>query len=359
MNNTIDPIFEQIIKGNFANFEENFKKHLSNLYVGENALKDITNWQKFFLGFTKFQQHTYQRELSEPQTIWQEGSARMLQYKHCDNVPVVLFVPSLINKSYILDLSRSKSMLRYLAKERLNINLLDWGEPCEEELDFGFDDYVHNRLCHAINHLYSLYNKKIILVGYCLGGILAIHSATLLNDKIERIALLATPWDFTQLNFKFQHPSLANILVQFDKVPAASIKNLFYLQDFPRVFNKFITFSELDPKCSQAKNFVAVERWVSDGISVSKKLMQEIYQKHIADSGAWSIDPTKCKLPCLVVIPTNDRIAPPASTIALAKALPNRQVIKIEAGHVGMIIGSGAKLHLWFVLKKWLLLRRT
>ena len=43
--------------------------------------------------------------------------------------PVVLFVPSLINRWTVLDLMRGHSMLRWLAERGVRPMLLDWGEP--------------------------------------------------------------------------------------------------------------------------------------------------------------------------------------------------------------------------------------
>ena len=62
----------------------------------------------------------------------------------------VLFVPSLINRAYVLDLAEGSSMLRWLAGQGVRPLLLDWGWPGETERRFTLTDYVAGRLERAM-----------------------------------------------------------------------------------------------------------------------------------------------------------------------------------------------------------------
>ncbi len=64
--------------------------------------------------------------------------------------PRVLFVPSLINRAYILDLMPEASMLRWLAAHGVRPLLLDWGWPGEVERRVHLTDYVAGRLERAL-----------------------------------------------------------------------------------------------------------------------------------------------------------------------------------------------------------------
>jgi polyhydroxyalkanoate synthase len=58
-------------------------------------------------------------------------------------------------------------------------------------------------------------------------------------------------------------------------------------------------------------------------------------------------------LPTLALIPEGDRIVPPASALALANALPNRQIARLPLGHIGMVVSGQAKAKVWEPLRTW------
>ena len=49
-----------------------------------------------------------------------------------------------------------------------------------------------------------------------------------------------------------------------------------------------------------------------------------------------------------------DRIVPPASSQAYALGAAHAEILDVDGGHVGMIVGSRAKERLWRPLFKWL-----
>ena len=61
-----------------------------------------------------------------------------------------LFVPSLVNRAYVLDLAPGRSMLRWLAAHGIRPLLLDWGWPGEAERRFTMTDYVAGRMERAM-----------------------------------------------------------------------------------------------------------------------------------------------------------------------------------------------------------------
>ena len=73
-------------------------------------------------------------DLADPPMIWSEGAARVLDYG--GDGPSVLFVPSLVNRAYILDLMPGQSMMRWFAGRGVRPLLLDWGWPGAAERDF-------------------------------------------------------------------------------------------------------------------------------------------------------------------------------------------------------------------------------
>jgi len=62
----------------------------------------------------------------EPPVAWRRGAARLLDYSSTadDGFPI-LVAPSLINRAYILDLSKKCSLMRHLADFVFRPYLLD------------------------------------------------------------------------------------------------------------------------------------------------------------------------------------------------------------------------------------------
>lgn len=145
-------------------------------------------------GIEKYRHHPWRRDVADPPTVWSEGSTVLRDYGGVG--PPVLFIPSLINRGYILDLSERHSLLRWLAGQGVNPWLVDWGYPGEAERRFGLDDYIAGRLDHALDAVAELTGGPVALAGYCMGGLLALALAQRRRAQVTGLALLATPWDF-------------------------------------------------------------------------------------------------------------------------------------------------------------------
>ncbi len=108
----------------------------------------------------------------------------------------VLVVPSLINRFYILDLNAERSLLRYLAAEGLRPLVVDWDKPGAVERSFRLTDYIAGRLEAALEAAITLTGQRATVVGYCMGGLLALALAQRRMRDVAALVLLATPWDF-------------------------------------------------------------------------------------------------------------------------------------------------------------------
>jgi len=151
-------------------------------------------------GIEAYRRHPSRRALDDPPCLWQEGGTRLLDYgataaEGAGGAPV-LFVPSLINRAYILDLSARRSLLRHLARQGLRPLLVDWGAPGAVERDFDLDDYIAGRLERLLDRALEVAGGRVGLVGYCMGGDLALALAQRRQGELASLALLATPWDF-------------------------------------------------------------------------------------------------------------------------------------------------------------------
>jgi len=325
-------------------------------------------------GIAAYRRHPWRRTLVDPHAIWEEGGSRLLDYGTTGaggetRRPVVLFVPSLVNRAYVLDLAPGRSMLRWLAGAGLRPLLLDWGWPGEVERQFTMTDYIAGRLERAMTAAADAAGGPIVLAGYCMGGTLAVAAAARRPDLVSALALLAAPWDFHASDAE-RARGLARMMPLFEPMlgfsralPIDVIQTLFALLDPPGVAAKYRAFAKLPQQSARAELFVALEDWLNDGVplpaAVARECLVGWYGENQPGTGAWrvaglAIDPSELAMPSFVAVPARDRIVPPESARPLARLIPGAELHEPAAGHIGMAAGATAETALWRPLRDWI-----
>jgi polyhydroxyalkanoate synthase len=325
--------------------------------------------QAYLAGLESYRRHPYRRPSASQPVIWSEGTTRLLDYGHDATDPAVLVVPSLINRYYVVDLLPERSFLRHLAGCRLRALVIDWGAPGNEERRFDLDDYIGGRLEAAFAAATRIAGAPIAVVGYCMGGLLALALALRRWPEVACLALLATPWDFHAgrsaqarlLGLAVE--CLARACGNVGSVPVELIQTLFFILDPFAAERKFIRFAALDPDSEVARSFVALEDWVNDGVPLAVGVAQSCglswYHDNEPGRGQWRVagqlvHPKHLRRPVLVVVPGRDRIVPPSSAEPLAAALAPATVLRPPLGHVGMMSAVRAPDMLWTPVANWL-----
>lgn len=319
-------------------------------------------------GIAAYRRDSYVREMRDPPAIWEEGESRVLDYGGTG--PAVLFVPSLINRAYILDLMENASMLRWLAGQGLHPYLLDWGWPGEVERRFSLTDYIAGRLERALAALPG----PVVLVGYCMGGMLALAAAlraeTSGAGRVSALALFATPWDFhaddpdAARRVAETVPFMEGAMQFSGTLPIDALNTMFAMVDPYGVGEKYRDFAGQDKASPRARRFVAMEDWLADGVPlaapVAREALSSWYGANTPARGLWrvaglAVDPAQLAMPAFCATPAKDRLVPAASARALAERLTNVTVIEPRAGHIGMVAGTHAETSLWRPFKDWVL----
>ncbi len=323
--------------------------------------------EQLSLGITRYQVHNHRRTRIAPPPVWTHGSAMLRDYDG-NGVPAV-FVPSLINKAYILDLAEDRSLLSFAAQKSVHAFLLDWGAPDKAEQKFCLEDYICGVLIPALEHVKETTGKAPRLVGYCMGGTLTAAVAVLRPDLISGLALLAAPWDFhidsgaTRL-FLAQFKPFIEVMLETTGVASVDfLQAMFASLDPTLVSRKFRGFAARDVTTDAALRFVELEDWLNDGVALAGPAAHETFfdwygdnapknlQWHIEDR---VIDPRSILTRTLALIPAQDRIVPPASARALADLIPACETRTVELGHIGMIAGGNAVTTVYQPLADWL-----
>ncbi|MBL4719543.1 MAG: alpha/beta hydrolase, partial [Alphaproteobacteria bacterium] len=257
-------------------------------FEGAVAMESRRRMDAFLTGVERYRNADYQRSLEDPPIVWSEGSTRFLDYSGTGDgnggAPApgrcVLLVPSLINRGYILDLSQECSFARWLAAQGFRPVLVEWGAPGAEERDFDLASYIARleRGFEAI-HTSSPLAARPAVLGYCMGGLLALALAIRRRDEVGRLALLAMPWDFhapdagpaARLSDFIQ--GYEPFLATFGELPVDVIQMLFFMLDPFSGVQKFSAFASAAPDA--AARFIALEDWLNDGAPLTAGVARE------------------------------------------------------------------------------------
>lgn len=336
------------------------------------AEEGIRRHQDFLAGIERYRRHPYRRAQPAPPVAWAEGTTRLLDYRPpVEGEPglPVLVVPSLINRAYIVDLGPRRSLMRGLAARGLAPFLVDWDAPGELERGFTLTDYVAGRLEAALETVAALTGGGVAVIGYCMGGMLALALAQRRPDLVRAVALLATPWDFlagsagqAEMVRAMTEP-LARAIAAAGAVPVDLLQAMFSTVDPSLCARKFIAFSRLNPRSARARDFVALEDWANDGVPLAGPVARECllgwYGAGEPARGEWRIAgrrvlPAEVAQPTLLIVPKRDRIVPPDSALPLSRLIPDARVMLVGGGHVGMLTGARVKTDVEGPLAKWL-----
>ncbi|TAL10554.1 MAG: alpha/beta fold hydrolase, partial [Porticoccaceae bacterium] len=132
--------------------------------------------------------------------IHSRGTTKLYHYTPtCDEiyrVPIVL-VMSLVSRYYIMDLAPGQSLVEYLVDQGFDVYLIDWGIPRPEHRHLNLDHYVGEVLPECLEKVREdSGEEEVSLVGYCLGGVLAMmHTALARPGQVRALACFTTPVD--------------------------------------------------------------------------------------------------------------------------------------------------------------------
>lgn len=327
-------------------------------------------------GLQRYRSHGWRRDLADMSVAWREGSSRLLAYgergQDGKNRPVLL-VPSLVNRAYVLDLAEGQSLARWLPGQALRPFLLDWGDPGEAEQRFDLAAYIA-RICRALRHLHDSTGQAPLLVGYCMGGNLALAAALASPEDVAGLALLATPWDFHAggAHQAALVQALAPALVPPAAMPGEAptmldvdmLQAFFWALDPFTALKKFTQFATLPNGSDAERRFVAMEDWLNDGVPLAGDVARECligwYGENRPVAGRWvlngrAVRPQDWKKPALVVLPERDKLVPKEGAAALLAQMSQATRLDAPSGHIGMMVGPRAEAGLWRPLADWLL----
>jgi polyhydroxyalkanoate synthase len=174
---------------------EGYRQWLADLHKGEISMVNETAYQ---LG----------KDIANTpgKVVFRNHLMEVIQYvpstSEVYKIPIVIIAPW-INKYYILDIARDKSLIRYLVDNGFTVFVTSWKNPGPEMRDTTLDEYMTDGALAIINTAREICGvESVHAIGYCIGGtLLAILQAWLAQQKgtspIAHWTLLTTLVDFS------------------------------------------------------------------------------------------------------------------------------------------------------------------
>jgi polyhydroxyalkanoate synthase len=300
--------------------------------------------------------------------------ARLLLYRRAAGVPArqapLVIVSSLINRYYVLDLLPEISVIRLFTARGFDVYVLDWKAPGELGPTLRFADYVDGAIRAAAGEAADRSGApNVAVLGYCMGGTLAVMHAARHAAQVRALALLGTPVDFhaSGLLASWTRRDLFDADLLIDAVgnmPPALMQSGFKLMNPADALFKLMHLALDGDDETRVRHMVALESWLEDNIAfpggVYREYIKRLYQDNALVSGELEIAGTRVDLtqlvsPLLNVIALRDHIcAPPASRALMPKVgSSDKALLEFETGHIGISTSRRAHQQLWPKICDW------
>ncbi len=299
-------------------------------------------------------------EATPHKVIYREGSLKLKLYAGWETPPrgQVVILPSLINRPYILDLGRGRSLIQYLVQKGFEVALFDWGNPTSREQELGLKPLLQERLPRALKSLeaYTATEDRAYqprtLMGHCLGGNLALLFAEQAPTAFDKIVLLTTPIDTENdalLTTWFKTPNWdPNLFAKsVDFIPWSALQASFLMQRptlTPRRWLQF--FSRMSEKDFR-DSWLQMEIWSNDSVSFPSQIFQDLLVPMYRENSM--MRPSALRLPMFSLAALDDHIVPIESARAVRQSHPycDHQFHEAKGGHIGAVLSSRTRKEIW------------
>jgi polyhydroxyalkanoate synthase len=293
------------------------------------------------------------------------------------DAPPVLLVPPLAAPSLCFDLRRGHSMAEHLSSQGHSTHLVEYGAISFSDRDLGLEHWVEDVIPTAVRRVSSEHDgAPVQLVGWCLGGIMSVLSAAGDEDlPIDRIACVASPFDFTRVRLMAPIRPLANltngalvtaIYRAMGGAPSPLVRRAFQLTSIDKELTKPIAVAANLHDRDFLAQLEAVERFMASMHAYPGRTFGQLYHQFfrvndLADGhmvlADREIDLADVRVPVLSVAGETDVLAPQPAVHHLGELLPNAPEVRLETapgGHLGVLTGRSARHTTWRHLDEFL-----
>ncbi len=316
-----------------------------------------------------------------PSTVIDEGPQRTLhRYHPVEGAPErgaqpVLLVPPLAAPAICFDLRRGCSVAEHLLRGGRPTYLVDYGEIEYADRNLGLEHWIEDVVPKAIRAASADAGGPVQVVGWCLGGILALLAlAADPTLPVSRVAMVASPFDFSKVPLVAPLRPVAAVtqgwgITQLYRLlggaPAPLVKRGYQLAGIDKyVMKPWTVLSNLHDRELLAQ-IEAVDAFMDRMHAYPGRTFGQLYHRFfrtndLADGKlaleAETVDLAMVRAPVLSIAGRGDGIAPVPACHHVEELLPRAEVELATApgGHLGVLTGRAAAGTTWTLLDDYL-----
>lgn len=292
----------------------------------------------------------------------------------------LLLVPPLMVASEVYDISPDVSAVAYLARQGVDVWLVDFGAPEREEggMNRTLDDHVR-AVSEAIDRVRELSGHDVHLAGYSQGGMFCYQAAAFRKSRgLASVITMGSPVDLhrtlqvgedvTERLVAGLRSVLAWPLARIEGLPGiftstgfkllSARKEAMQLLDFVKNLHDRTALEKREAK----RLFLGGEGFVAWPGPAFRKFVDELIVGNRMASGGFVIDGHTVTLadlacPILYFVGNRDEMGRPAAVRGIRRAAPKVDTmyeVPLKAGHFGLVVGSTALGVTWPSVVDWM-----
>src|SRR3954471_14702350 len=288
----------------------------------------------------------------------------------------ILLVPPLAAPAWCFDLRRGCSLAEHLLARGYPAYVVDYGPISFSDRALGLEHWVDEVIPKAVEAVVRDSGRdEIQLVGWCLGGIMALLAAASRELPVRSVGLVASPFDFAEVRMMAPIRRLASLTGgalgttlyrMLGGAPAPLVSLGFRAAAIDRYVTKPVVLAQHMHDRDWLAHSQAVDEYMANMLAYPGRTFGQLYHQFFRvnelaggtlELGDHSIELAKVDVPVLSVAGTSDVLAPADAVEHVTTVLPNSPDVRFETapgGHLGVLTGRSAVRSTWIFLDEFL-----
>lgn len=288
----------------------------------------------------------------------------------------ILLVPPLAAPAWCFDLRQGCSLAEHLLARGYPTYVVDYGAISFSDRALGLEHWVDDVIPNAVEAVVRDSGRDDIqLVGWCLGGIMALLASAARDLPVRSVGMIASPFDFTRVRMAAPIRALASLTGgalgttlyrMLGGAPAPLVSLGFRATALDRYVTKPVVLAQHLHDRDWIAHSQAVDEYMANMLAYPGRTFGQLYHQFFRvnelaggtlELGDHRIELSKIDVPVLAVGGISDVLAPIDAVHHVGGLLPNSPDVRLETapgGHLGVLTGRSAVRTTWIFLDEFL-----
>ena len=287
----------------------------------------------------------------------------------------VLLVPPLAAPASCFDLRRGCSVVEHLTAMGYPTYLVDYGPIGFTDRQLGLEHWVDDVIPNAIKTVCEDSGEEVQVVGWCLGGIMALLGVASQRMPVRSVSMIASPFDFEQVRLMAPIRQIGEVTGgrivttlyrALGGAPAPLVSIAFQLTAWDRLLTKPFTIARHIGDRDFLAQIEAVDDYMAHMLAYPGRTFGQLYHQFFRVNelagGTLCLSNRDIRLedvevPVLSIAGENDVLAPVEAVRHVGSLLKRAPEVRLETapgGHLGVLSGRSARGSTWRMLDEFL-----